>query len=277
MRQRGRRLVPLALLLPATALITAVLVLPTAQAIVLAFTDASGAADLGGIRAMLGDLAFTDAARNVLVLLLVIFPLQIALATAIALRLSSTVRGAGPFLYLAAVPLAVSDLAAGLLWLALFTDRGYLNSALQGAGAITQPITWLASDNIGGIIVAVVFAETWRTISIFVITFLAAVPQSPLVATSSPRTSDLVRPMLRASLPRAIAIRALLVLQTFALVFALAGRNLPVLAGQAYERFAANRDEHASAAYVVVILALGVIASVLYLRSAVHRNAVIAA
>ena len=260
---------PFALLLPAIVLVTVVVLLPTAQAIAVAFTEEDGAFGLGSVQGMFRDLAFTDAARDAIVLLILLTPLQIALATGIALVLGSRIRMPGGLLYLAALPLAVSDLAAGLLWLALFTDRGFVNSALQDAGAIAQPVSWLAPGNVAGAVLAVVLAETWRTTSIFVIAMLSGVRRT------SPDTAVTLR-ALRPSFVSAVAIRALLVLQTFALVFALAGRNLPVLAGQAYERFAANRNEHVAAAYVVLILVLGAIASAVYVRSVGQRVASIA-
>jgi multiple sugar transport system permease protein len=256
MRQRGQRLVPLALLLPAMALVVVVVLLPAVQAIVLAFTEESGAFGVGSIQGVLGDLAFTEAARNAVVLLVVLVPLQLAVAAGIAALLRSRLRGTSWLLYLAAVPLAVSDLAAGLLWLALFTERGYVNSALQSTGLIAQPVPWLVSGNIAGMVLAVVLAETWRTTSIFVVALLDGVRWR--------------------SVGSAIAVRALLVLQTFALVFALAGRNLAVPAGQAYEHFVTTRDDHAAAVYVVAILVLGLVASVFYLRAAAPRDAVLA-
>ena len=61
-------------------------------------------------------------------------------------------------------------------------------------------------------------------------------------------------PLLRPSLQSALIIRTIFAFQTFAVVFALAGRNLPVLAGEAYTHYATNQDEHLAAAYAVVIL-----------------------
>jgi multiple sugar transport system permease protein len=75
-----------------------------------------------------------------------------------------------------------------------------------------------------------------------------------------------VIPLLRPSLQSALIIRAIFAFQTFAVVFALAGRNLPVLAGEAYTHYATNQDEHLAAAYGVVILGLSVAAAVVYLR-----------
>ena len=52
-------------------------------------------------------------------------------------------EGRGLFLYIFLLPLAISDLAAGIAWSAIFTERGYLNTILEGVGVIEQPFIWL--------------------------------------------------------------------------------------------------------------------------------------
>jgi len=82
-----------------------------------------------------------------------------------------------------------------------------------------------------------------------------------------------VLPLLRPSLQSALIIRTIFAFQTFAVVFALAGRNLPVLAGEAYSAYATNQDERTAAAYGVVIVALSLAAIVVYLRLLGPRQA----
>ena len=80
------------------------------------------------------------------------------------------------------------------------------------------------------------------------------------------RTVHVVLPLLRPSLQSALIIRTIFAFQTFAVVFALAGRNMPVLAGEAYTWYATNRNEHVAAAYAVLLLGLTIVATVVYLR-----------
>jgi len=75
-----------------------------------------------------------------------------------------------------------------------------------------------------------------------------------------------VLPLLRPSLQSALIIRTIFAFTTFAAVFALAGRNLPVVAGEAYNWYAVNRDPHVAAAYALVLLGLAIAMTVLYLR-----------
>ena len=69
----------------------------------------------------------------------VVIPLQTVLALLMALLLMARPRGVGLFLYLWAIPLGISDLASGVVWLSIFTDRGYVNSVLAHLGISRRP------------------------------------------------------------------------------------------------------------------------------------------
>jgi multiple sugar transport system permease protein len=275
MRTRTGPLLPLTLVLPAILFLAVLILIPMAQAVLLSAVNESGGFTLENFRRLLADANFNDAWRNTFLLLLLIVPLQVALALAIALLINSRFRGHRWFFLIYTIPLGVSDLAAGLLWLAAFTERGYLNSALQSAGAINQPVLWLSFDNFAGMISAIVIAESWRTTAMVLLILVAGLELIPrdfletadlFGASRLRRTLHVVLPLLRPSLQSALLIRAIFAFQTFAVVFALAGRNLPVLAGESYSWFTTNQDERIAAAYGVVILGLSLIAIVVYLR-----------
>ena len=61
-------------------------------------------------------------------------PLQLCLALGMAMMLRHVQRGRDIVLWIWSIPLGISDLAAGLVWLAILTDRGYLNTVLYGLG-----------------------------------------------------------------------------------------------------------------------------------------------
>ena len=275
MRTRTGPLLPFTLVLPAMLFLAVLIVVPMAQAVVLALATGDGGFSLENFARMLADASFNDAWRNTFLLLLLIVPLQVALALAIALLVNSRFRGHRWFFLIYTLPLAVSDLAAGLLWLAAFTERGYLNSLLQSAGVVGQPVLWLSFDNVAGLVTAIVIAESWRTTAVVLLILLAGLELIPrdLLETADlfgasrlRRTVEVVLPLLRPSLQSALIIRTIFAFQTFAVVFALAGRNLPVLAGEAYTWYATNQDAHIAAAYAVLIVALSLIAVVVYLR-----------
>ena len=275
MHTRTGRLLPFTLVLPSMAFLTVLIVVPLAQALFLSFAADTGGLTLENFQRMLADANFSDAWRNTFLLLLLIVPLQVALALAIALLVNSRFRGHRWFFLIYTIPLAVSDLAAGLLWLAAFTERGYINSVLQTAGVISQPVLWLSFDNFAGLVAAIVIAESWRTTAMVLLVLLAGLELIPRELSETAelfgagrfrRTVHVVLPLLRPSLQSALIIRTIFAFQTFAVVFALAGRNLPVLAGEAYSWYATNHDERIAAAYGVVIVALSIAAIIVYLR-----------
>jgi multiple sugar transport system permease protein len=275
MRTRADRFLPFALLLPTIAFLTLMIVIPMVQALLLSVMAESGGLTVDNFQRMFADVNFSDAWRNTLLLLILIVPLQVVLALLMALLINSRFRGHGVFLYIYAIPLAISDLAAGILWLAVFTERGYLNSTLQNAGVIDQPVLWLSFDNFAGILSAIVIAESWRATALVLVILIAGLQLIPrdffeaadlFGANRLRRTVHVVLPLLRPSLQSALIIRTIFAFQTFAVVFALAGRNMPVLAGEAYTWYATNRNEHVAAAYAVVVMGLTVVAIVVYLR-----------
>jgi len=281
MHTRTGQLLPLGLLLPSVAFLAVLILVPMAQALLLSIVTDSGEFSLAVFQGMLADANFSDAWRNTFLLLLLIVPLQVVLALAIALLVNSRFRGHRLFFLIYTLPLAVSDLAAGLLWLAAFSERGYLNSLLQRAGLIGQPVLWLSFDNFAGLVTAIVIAESWRTTAMVLLVLVAGldlIPRDVLEtaelfgANRLRRIIDVVLPLLRPSLQSAIIIRTIFAFQTFAVVFALAGRNVPVLAGEAYGWYATNQDAHIAAAYGVVILALSVVAIIVYLRLLPERR-----
>ncbi len=63
---------------------------------------------------------------------------------AVKIWLSSLQLDTHMVLYIWTIPLGISDLAAGIIWLAIFEQSGFLNSMLAGVGIIDQPINLLS-------------------------------------------------------------------------------------------------------------------------------------
>lgn len=274
-RPRGDAWLPLALLIPAIAFLALLIIVPMLQALFLSVQSEAGALTTEHFERMRGDVAFSDAWRNTLLLLILVVPLQIVLALVMALLVHSRIKGHAWFLYVYAIPLAISDLAAGILWLAVFTESGYLNSILQGIGVIERPVTFLAYTDLGSVIATIVIAESWRATAIVLVVLIAGLQLIPrdyfeaadlFGASRFRRTIHVVLPLLRPSLQSALIIRTIFAFQTFAVVFALAGRNFPVLMGEAYNWYSLNRNPNVAAAYAVVLLALTLGATFIYLR-----------
>jgi multiple sugar transport system permease protein len=282
-QRRKRRIdyTPFLLLLPATLFLAIFFLYPMIQSLIIAFQDSEGGFTFDNITTMIGDVNFGDALKYTLLFILAIVPLQVVLALIMALIINTGLKFAGFFLYIWTIPLAISDLAAGIVWYAVFTERGYINSILTQLGLINTPIGFLSLENPTLVFIAVVVAELWRATAIVMVILVAGLQVIPKtyseaaeVFGASPwqRLWHVTLPMLRPSLQVALILRTILAFQTFALVLALAGRTLPVLAGEAYNWYYNYRDVGVAAAYALLILLLSIINTFIYLRFLATRD-----
>lgn len=265
---------PYALLVPSLAFLVVFFATPMVQAFTLAFQDPDGAFSLASVERMLRDASFRNALVTTLALVVLVIPIQFALAMAMALIINARLRGQGMWLYIYALPLGISELAAGIVWVSIFTQTGWLNSILEGLGIIDRPITWQSAETPLLLIMCVVIAEAWRATSIIMIILVAGLQSIPREyleaadvygATTWQRIRRVVLPMLRPSLQVALILRTILAFQVFATVIAIAGSGLDVLAGEA-QRWATDIDnDHVAAAYAGLILILSLFSTVLFL------------
>lgn len=272
---RRRMLTPYLLLAPTALFLAVFFAWPMVQALVLAFQDASGDWSLAPVQRMTADLNFTDAIKITLLFAGVVIPLQTILALGMALLLMSRLRGAGVFLYLWAIPLGISDLASGVVWLSIFTDRGYINSVVAALGLSDTGFAFLSYENPISLFLCAAVAELWRATSIVMVILLSGLQVIPkdygeaaevFGATTWQRFRHVTLPMLRPSLQVALVLRTILAFQVFAVVIALAGRQLPVLAEEAYHFYYDIRSPNVAAAYSLVIMLLSLVFTVVYLR-----------
>jgi multiple sugar transport system permease protein len=249
---------------------------------VLAFQDTTGAWSLAPVERMTGDLRFGEAVKLTLIFAAVVIPLQTVLALCMALLLTSGLRGAGFFLYIWAIPLGVSDLASGVVWLSIFTDRGYINSILAMLGLSQTGFAFLSYENPVSLFVCAAIAELWRATSIVMVILLSGLQVIPkdygeaaevFGATAWQRFRNVTLPLLRPSMQVALILRTILAFQVFAVVIALAGRQLPVLAEEAYRFYYDIRSPNVAAAYALLIMVLSLVFTVIYLRLLRVRDA----
>jgi multiple sugar transport system permease protein len=281
-RPRRRELIPYALLAPTVVFLLIFFAWPMIQALVLAIQDSSGAWSLAPLQRMTGDLRFGEAVKLTLIFAGVVIPLQTVLALAMALLLSSGLRGGGAFLYLWAIPLGVSDLASGVVWLSILTDRGYVNSILAGLGLSDTGFAFLSYENPVSLFISAAVAELWRATSIVMVILLSGLQVIPkdygeaaevFGATAWQRFRYVTLPLLRPSLQVALILRTILAFQVFALVIALAGRQLPMLAEEAYRFYYDIRSPNVAAAYALLIMLVSLVFTVVYLRLLRVRDA----
>ena len=229
------------------------------------------------IRKMVNDRFFWPAVRNTLLLMLFIIPAQFLLAIVMALVIQARLKFNSIFLYIFSIPLGVSDLAAGILFFAIFTQNGLINSVLQGLGLIDSASPYLTNETRYWILIAIWLAEVWRATSIvmvIVVSGLQAISDEVLEAAELfgaglwQRIRYVILPLLRPSLQVALILRTILALQVFAVVVALSGGDVvTVLANETYRQYFELRNNNVASAYAGFILLLSMITSIIYINA----------
>ena len=265
---------PYLLLLPSLAFLAIFFAVPMVRAFGLAFQDAGGDWSLASWRTMFDDAQFREALVTTLVLIVIIIPVQFILAMTMALVVNAKLKASGLWLYVYAIPLGISELAAGIIWYAIFTQQGWLNSFLEALGLLDRPFIFLNYQNQGWLIFCVVVAEAWRATSIIMIILVAGLQGIPrdymeaadvFGATFWQKVRRVIMPMLRPSIQVALILRTILAFQAFAIVIALAGQGMTVLSFEAYRWYDTYRDSHVAAAYAGFILVLSIVSTLLFL------------
>ncbi|MCB5280763.1 MULTISPECIES: sugar ABC transporter permease [unclassified Arthrobacter] len=271
---RPRRVPPAIWLIgPSIVFMTLLLGWPLIQGVLQAFQNEQGFT-LQYVNRMVEDPYFWPAVRNTVLLIAVMIPLQFGIAIAMALLLRSNPRLNKLHFFVWAIPLALSDLAAGLVWLSIFNDRGYLNSFLQGIGI--EGISWLAYDNQATLFLCVLIAEVWRSTSLVLVIVVSGMQGIPkdydeaaqvFGATFWQRLRHVTLPLLKPSLQVALILRTILAFQTFAVAQALTGQNFPLVVGETYRWYTALQNPNVAAALALVILVASMLTSIFYLRA----------
>lgn len=228
---------------------------------------------------MITDFRFGSAVTTTMILMVLIIPAQFVLAIIMALVLQSQIRGSSMFLYIYAIPLGISDLVAGILWFAIFTQRGYLNSLLVSTGALNLPFIFIRADQVAWMITIIVLAEIWRATSIvmvIVVSGLQAIPKDYLEASEVfgaglwQRLRHVILPLLKPSLQVALILRTILAFQVFAVVIAITGGDImTVLSNETFRWYDPARfnNPNVAAVYAGFIMVISLAISLFYMRA----------
>jgi multiple sugar transport system permease protein len=267
--------IPWLLLAPSIVFMLLLFGWPLVQGILTAFRSGDSFTVDNWTR-MFNDAYFGRALRNTLLLTVIVVPVQFVLAIGMALLLQSRPKLAGVHFYLWTIPLAMSELAAGLVWLSIFSNHGYLNSFLSWLGIAPDGIGWLDYDNPAGMLFAVVVAEVWRATSLVFVILVAGLQMVPrdfdeaaqvFGATAWQRLWHVTLPTIKPSLQVALILRTILAIQVFAVAQALTGRNFPLLVGETYQWYVNLQNAAVASALALVVLAISLAVSIVYLRT----------
>lgn len=272
---RRSALLPYLLIAPSVLFLLVFFLVPFVQTIGLAFT-VDGAASAGNFRRMMDDINFWPAVRNTFGLVVVVVPLQVALALAMAVMIQKMGRGRDLVMWIWTIPLGVSDLAAGLAWLAIMANTGYFNTLLFHLGVVSGPTAWLTYETPLSLFLAVVAAEVWRATALVFVILVAGLQLVPKeygeaaeVFGASPwqRFRRVTLPLLKPSLQSALILRTVLAFEVFGVAYALGGRNIPILVGESYAWMNVNQNTGVAAAYAAVVLAVSLASTVVWLKA----------
>ena len=173
------------LLAPTTFLILLLVGYPFVRALWLSFhKKLLGAQDapwigLGNYGALIHDVQFWGAVKNVFVFTGGSIVLKLIIGTAVALILNEALPWRGIWRSIVLLPYAMPTLVSVLIWKWMYNDTaGVLNYLLQQTHIRESPLLWLSDP--GSAMGAVIAVNVWRGFPFFVITLLAglqAVPQ----------------------------------------------------------------------------------------------------
>lgn len=268
------RLLPYLLILPVTLFLGVFFLYPFILVATEAFRTADGWG-LGNFREVTSYWKFPISLQNTMLLAATVVPVQLALALTMATMVTKMKKGRDLVLYVWTIPLGISDLAAGIIWLAIFEQSGFLNSMLLGLGVIDKPATLLGYQNPALVFLAIMLAEIWRATAIMLVILVAGIGLIPKeyheaaeVFGASPwqRFLKVTLPLLRPSLQTALILRVVLAFEVFAVVAALGGTLFPVLMGQIYDYQFNLLNAGAASAIALIVLAISILFTLIILR-----------
>lgn len=268
------RYLPYVLVLPVTIFLCLFFIYPFVLVSQQAFSGPDGPT-LQHFREVVTYWKFPISLQNTLLLAAVVVPVQLALSLLMATMVSRMGKGRDMVLYIWTIPLGISDLAAGIIWLAIFEQSGFLNSMLYGIGAVSEPVNFLSYQNPAVVFLAIVLAEIWRATAIMLVILVAGIGLIPKeyyeaaeVFGASPwkRFVKITLPLLRPSLQTALVLRVILAFEVFAVVAALGGTLFPVLMSETYAYQFDLLNSNAAAAMALIILAISILSTIVILR-----------
>jgi multiple sugar transport system permease protein len=268
------RHLPYILILPVTLFLCVFFLYPFVLVAQQAFTTGSGFT-FDNFREITSHWKFPISLTNTLLLAAAVVPVQLALALLMATMVSRMGKGRDLVLYIWTIPLGISDLAAGLIWLAIFEQSGFLNTMMSGLGVVDKPVNFLSYQHPGIVFLAIALAEIWRATAIMLVILVAGIGLIPkeyyeaadvFGASKWKQFTRITLPMLRPSLQTALVLRVILAFEIFAVVAALGGTLFPVLMGETYAYQFDLLNSGAAAAMALVILAISIGFTLIILR-----------
>jgi multiple sugar transport system permease protein len=283
-RPRAEVVMPYLFLLPALALIGAVLVVPVARTLIGAFQSynvlgqASGFAGLDNWRAVLEDPVIPAVARQTAIWTLAIVVVATPISVGMAVILNR--RFPGRFLARAITfaPWAVSFVFVAIIWRFIFDPfYGFFNDALGLIGLDTGNYPWLGKPT--SALAAVIWVGVQLTIPFTTIVTLAGLQSIPGDVVEAARVDgasgwqvfkDITLPLLKPILTVATLVNVIYIFNSFPIIWVMTGggpvNSTDTVVTYLYKVAFQNNQYGEGAALSAICFAVLMVFSVLYVR-----------
>jgi len=274
MAKKVSKYAPYLLVAPAIIYLAIFIGYPMIEGIKLVFYE-NGGFSLATVHRAINNYYFWPALKNTLGLVAIIVPTQLILALVLALAMNKVFKGRNVALTLLIIPMTLSDIAAGLIWYSMLSPSGFMNKLLLNLGLIHSPIQLFGYQFHTREFIMLVFVELWRsTVTIFVIVLagLQMISHEYIEAAEVfgagywTRLRHIVIPLLKPSIQTALLLRTIYAFSIFGIVWVLVGRDIPVLAGEAYYQVTQIKDYGVGAFYALLIAIMSLATGAVYLR-----------
>jgi multiple sugar transport system permease protein len=223
------------------------------------------------------DPYFYKACYNTAFIVIFSVALEFVVAFGLALLINMKFKGAGIFLFIAMIPMALPPIAVGAMWSSGFATYGWLNSFLYTIGLIgeAEKIKFLADASLG----LIVIVDAWQVIPFMMIILLAGMQnlnkeylEAGYIFGADKFTvlRKLTIPLLKPTITTAMILRIISAIQIWLIIVMIYGyRRLPVLVEQLVYLKRELRGPKAlqlSTAYSVLIALIVSAMAILYLK-----------
>lgn len=218
MRRRSTGGTGALLVLPALLLLCALTLYPVAYGIWISFFSKHSFfpeqqfIGLANYLAIFADDEFWRSLRLGLIYSLTTIALQLALGLAAALLLHEAFPGRGLVRAIVIFPYVIPTVVAVVIWKWLLNNQfGLVNYALETAGAIDQPISWMGRD---WIMVSLILVSVWQFFPFVVLAVLARLQTIPpeLYEAAKVDGANALRRFLHVTLPQLASVLFVVVL-----------------------------------------------------------------
>jgi len=251
---------------------------PVITAYVLSFQDDAGNFTFKNYSYIFNDPYFLKAVINTGIFVAISVTLEFAVALMLALLINKKFKGAGAFLALALIPMALPPVAVGAMWSSAFAQNGWMNSILYKLGFITADgkIPFLAGTEFQSLML-IILIDAWQVIPFMMVILLAGLQNLPresieagyiFGASRFTVLRKITMPMMKPSIQTALILRIIAAIQVWLIIVMIYGfRRIPVLVEEVvYYNEIVLGYYRVALAYSVIVSIIVSIVAVIYLK-----------